>query len=158
MATKTSQGQDLVDLHHDGKGGVWVYPQDYDAFIMSQRDAVEALSQHKQTMSRALELREQIQELFVDIADWGRKRPPVARIVWAPRTDDVLVVVIIADEDARLHEDMASLDLDLSDKYPFRINFLLLRASEETGLDSFIKPGDTRSIYNAESRSTPCES
>ena len=156
MIRKTSHEHGVVDLRHDGEEHVLVHPpSDYDAFIMSQREAVEALRRHNETMSQAMQLRKQIDEMFIDIAGWARKRTSaVAKVAWAPRTDDVLIVVVASDEDPEgtLHNEMADLDLDLSDRYPFRVNFLLLRSSEAPGLQSFIPTDETRAIYDAESR------
>ena len=141
---------DRIDLHGSGDGQVHVFPQqDYDAFVMSQREAVESLKMVHQAMSSFARIKEQIDELFMDIVSWGRaNKGRVQKIIWSPRTDDVLVTVIGKDEDAEgdLHDALAMFQLQVFDSRPFRLSFLLIRPSEVESLDSFVNLKTARDL------------
>ncbi len=130
-----------------------VYPEDYQAFAMSQREAVETLKVKHKWMTVADIMKEKTLELFLDVAKWGSLNPGVEKIVWQPRTDDALIVVIAQDEDeeGELHDRMAQFDLEAYKKYNFRLHFLLLRASEAEGLPSFTDSERENAIYSAKS-------
>lgn len=137
-------------LCHDSDRQVVVHTDDYDLFVMTQREVVKILQQHDKILSSAHELRDLIAGMFATIRQWAEKHESVARVVWTPRSDDALVIVIAGDEDedGKLHEVMSELDLQLSENYSFRVSFLLLRAAEEPGLACFAKA--ERPIYDAE--------
>lgn len=151
MVTKPSTDTDKVELFADRDTIVMVYPADYDVFIMSQREAVEALRDKHRAITQAEEIRKSIDELFVDIAGWCAERPDVVQALWTPRTDDVLIAILASGEDegGELSEAVSALDLQLFDKYFFRLNLMLFRDSEADGLDRFVKPDEARQIYLA---------
>ncbi len=141
------------DLHHDSDRQVVVHTEDYDLFVMTQREVVKILQQHdKKILSSAGEVRDLIARMFATIRQWAEKHEAVARVVWTPRSDDALVIVIAGDEDedGKLHEVMSELELQLSEDNPFRVSFLLLRAAEEPGLECFAKAEMSRPIYDAD--------
>lgn len=139
-----------IDLHPTGEQSVFVYPKDYEHFAMSQGEAVEALRANHEFMTVTDIMRRRSSELFVDIAKWGAERERVERIVLTNRPMDTLVIVIASDEDESgdLHDEMADLDLKVHDGYEnFRLQFILLRASEADGLESFADPDQVMRLY-----------
>jgi hypothetical protein len=128
-----------------------VHAGDYDAFVMSQRDAVEALKERHQMMSVFEGLKKQIDDFFMDLAQWGKGQDRIASIYWAPRTVDVLIAVVAADDDESgdLHELMSEFQLAVGDKYPFRLRFILFRNTEASGIDAFVDQGAARMISGA---------
>ena len=148
---------EITDLSYDGDGTLRILPELYDEFLMSQREAVQVLAERRQSITRAEEIKAKINELFIDVAKWGgENREHVNSIVWTPRADDALFAVVASGEDEKgtLHDSMAALDFDLHEKYPFRLNFLLFRASEADGLNSFIGEQTGNRIFSAKNRST----
>jgi hypothetical protein len=149
MPTRTTDSV-VADLHHSGDGNVLVQPSDYDTFLLSQRECVQALSNHHKMIEAAEQAKEQVSNLFMDIAAWGRQNG-VAAIIWSPRSDEGFFAVIASneDDDSTVQNSLSGLDYDLSKKYNFRLSFLLFRASEAEGLASFIRDKSGKYIYSA---------
>lgn len=152
MATQANQRccDEIMDLHHAGEGKFFVQPKDYDAFVMTQREAVEALRDHKKTISWLEEIKGQIDSLFMDLAKWG-KESGAAKIIWGPRRDEGFFAVVAPDEDedGALQDRLADLEFDLNKKYRFRLSFIMFRASEADGVESFVQPDSARIIFRA---------
>lgn len=153
MVKDVSTGGEMIDLSASGDGRVIVKPDFYDAFTMTQREAVEALHDHKKAMSTMESLKASIDSLLMDIAAWGKKNG-ATKILWGPRRDEGFFAVLAADEDENcvFQDALAMLELELRKKYKFRLTFLLFRASEAEGVESFINKSVARTIYGA---STP---
>lgn len=149
IADRTATGLD-AQLSHDGSGNILVQPADYDAFLMSQRDAVDVLRNHHALIEMAEKAKEQVANLFMDIAHWGRDAG-VARIVWGPRKSEGFFAVVASDEDPEgtVQESLSKLDYTLYHRYKFRLSFVLFRASEGEGVTGFIDPKDQRAIYSS---------
>jgi len=157
MASKAAKigNPNTLDLTHDGDEPIFVKPADYDAFMLSQREAVEALRDRQKMISWLDEMKARIDNLFMDIAAWG-KTNRVNEIIWGPRRDEGFFAIVAADEDpdGRLQDHVAELELELDGKYPFRLNFVLFRSEEAAGVASFISPDSQRSIYRAATSGT----
>lgn len=146
----TRPSSEVTDLRHDADGRVFVQPADYDAFMLTQRDAVGALRDHHKWIAAAEEAKQRVTDLFMDIAAWGKDHE-AALILWEPRRDEGFFAVVARDEDpgGRFHDKLALFELDLYAKYKFRLSFVMFRASEAEGVESFIVPSKGRAIYRA---------
>lgn len=155
MALGNPVRDDVQRICHDSDAQIVVQTEDYDLFVTTQRDAVKALQHHEAMISSADSLRQSIHAMFSEIRRWGASQKAVSQVAWTPRPDDALVIVTATneDEEGKLHAVMAELDLLISEQYAFRVSFLLLRASEASGISSF---GDEemRPIYEADPSAT----
>lgn len=157
MSTKDQSTSCPLDLSHDGAAPVFVHPQDYDAFMMSQPDAVEALRDKHRMMSVVEEVREKIDNLLMDVASWSKEHGAQEALL-APRMDDALIVIVAPDDDesGEFQKAVGELDLAMFDKYSFRLSFMMFRDSEAYGLSSFVDQKVARRIYpNAKQGRTP---
>lgn len=145
-----SNGCDIVDLHHGNDGNVFVHPADYDAFMLTQREATEALRTHKTMMSTAQEMKQRVDNLLMDISKWA-KQYGVVRAVWGPRPEEGLFAFVAPDEDdeGTFQDLLAEFELEMSSKYQFQLAFMMFRISEAEGVDAFIAPEAARVIYSA---------
>lgn len=140
-----------VFLDAAGKVPVVVTPPDFDRFVLSQREAVEAAQKHRDEREARREVGEHLAALVYRVHDWCRSHD-IASCVAAPRMDDLLLVITARDEDpgGSLHDDMSKLDLESFEKNGLRLSWLLLRASEAAGISAFVDPAVARTIYRAD--------
>lgn len=138
-----------MHLRHDSTSRVVIVPADYDLFVLSQREVVQALGERQNRIAQARQTTEDIDETFRTIREWSISRPEVRECFWSPRADDVFIGVVALDEDegGRLHESMCELDLKLHGRFGFRLHFMLFRASETEDVNSFIDTSSKRVIY-----------
>jgi hypothetical protein len=136
----------------DGEAGVlFVDVNDLDRFVLTQRETFQAARAHVETRSRDEELASQAAAMVAKIRSWC-KRHPVSACYATPRPEDLAFVVIALDDDreGKLHDEMAQLDLELFAENRWRTYWLLLRASESSGLESFVNLADARLVFHAD--------
>jgi len=122
--------------------------EDFDRFVLSQREAVAAASDALAAKRHREEIGEQVGAWISRIREWCKDHP-VEACVAAPRMDDIMVVVIASDEDpgGRLHDAMSAVDLESFERNGLRLSWLLLRASEAAGLSAFVSTDAARTLY-----------
>lgn len=140
-----------IRISSTGADPVVFTPDDYDVFVLSQREAVDAAKQHQRAELAEQEVGEKLASRIYRIGRWC-KANNVSTCVVAPRMDDLLVVVIAKDEDegGRLHDAMSAFDLEAFQQDNLRLSWLLLRASESDGLSSFVDPASARIVYRGD--------
>src|SRR5690606_32720871 len=106
----------------------------------------EALRSQQNWMQEADELRARFHQMISEIETWAEANPAVAEVAAAPRPADLLVVVVAHDEDeeGRLDDKISALGLGLSNRYPFRVSFLMLREKERDGVAAFLDPAQQK--------------
>jgi hypothetical protein len=133
-----------------GQDPVYFCAEDFDVFAMSQHEALEAAKKQVDAEAAQRRIAAKFGEFIADLRAWCRTRPVLLCAV--DRTIDETMVVIVArgeDEDGRLHDEMAELDLKNFRENQFRLSWLLLRESEASGLSAFVRPGQARLVYLA---------
>lgn len=131
-------------------------PVDFDRFVMSQREVLDAARSQEERNRRQQEVGEQFAALVYRVSQWCKDHP-VLLCVACPRIDDLLIVVVASDEDPGgvLHDSLSDLDLDMFEKNGLRIAWLLLRASEASGLGAFVGGAHARTIFDASTKPAP---
>jgi hypothetical protein len=147
-----------VQLSERSSGQVVLTTEDFDRFVMTQRDIVDACRGHTNFLAKSREMAEEMHRTIADINAWClAHNDSVANCAACPRADDMLILVTAKNEDdgGHLHDDMCALDLELFNRNKFRLYWLLLRASEASGADAFLNPDACRTIYSANSATAP---
>lgn len=141
---------EIINLSADDEGQVCVSPNDYDAFYMTQREAVDALQKTHQIMTLVDILRQRFDAFNKDIVAWGTTHK-VNAIVFGQRPDEGFFVVIAPDEDEdnKLQDQLYWFEIEMEEKYDFRLSFMMLRASEADGLGSFVNIKKAKVIVGA---------
>lgn len=143
-----------LSLRETSDDPVVLRPKNNDLFVKSQREIVEALRSQQNWMQEADELRARFHQMISEIETWAEANPAVAEVAAAPRPADLLVVVVAHDEDeeGRLDDKISALDLGLSNRYPFRVSFLMLREKERDGVAAFLDPAQQKVIFRRAER------
>lgn len=151
MAKAKSQTTDPIYITGDSDDEVVFSPADYDSFVLTQRQVLDACRDHQNMVTKCLEVAEAMKQMVAELRGWCAQQN-VARCVLAPRMDDILVTIIARDDDegGKLHDQMSILDLYLFKKNGFRLFWLLLRASEASGLSAFVDARTARTVFSAE--------
>lgn len=125
-------------------------PEDYDRFVMTQRQVLEACGDRLELMQKQRKLSSEFEQSIAAMANWCLSRA-VSECAITPRVDDILVTVVASNEDpdGTMHDEMCALDLALFDRNKIRFYWLLLRSSEAAGLDAFSNVEARKRIYSA---------
>lgn len=145
-----SSASDAIQIRADGDGLVVLTPEDYDRFVETQPAVIEAVQAARQEQELVRKMQERIGAFVAGLRYWCKSRP-VSLCVVSPRMDDIMVVIVAADEDpnGRLHDEMSEFDLVNFRENGLRLSWILLRNSEREGLDSFANLSSARLVYHA---------
>lgn len=140
-----------LQIAHDGDAPVVFSPADFDRFVLTQRDTLQAAQDHLARERLRHSIGERFGSWLYELHRWCEDHG-VLECYAAPRLDDLMVVLVAAteDTDGALHDAMSQFDLDSFNRNSLRISWLLLRASEAAGRSAFLEPSLTRVIYRAQ--------
>ncbi len=146
-----TQNSHAIRIAHDGDAPVVFSPADFDRFVLTQRESLQAATDMIARKRIEGEIGDRIAAWVFRLHEWC-KAHSVGGCAVAPRMDDLMVVIIARDEDpdGRLHDAMSAFDLEAFQKNNLRLSWLLLRASEATGLHAFVNPKMAKWIYSAD--------
>lgn len=150
-ANRKRAGAPPIRISAREDGDVLLETEDFDRFLRSQREVVRACEQQDRMIEKTTEFQEQVTWAVREIHVWCAEHPGIARCVWAPRYDDMLVAFIAAHEQPPpgLYEGMSNLYLKIFDRTGFRMHFMMFRASEAHGVSAFAHPDQQRVLYDA---------
>lgn len=149
MADLTSATPIRIDSA--GTTPVLLTTEDMDRFVMTQRDVVAAALALQQSSEDAKKAGEHFGAFLYRLREWCKENR-VAECVLSPRMDDVLVIVVAADEDegGKLHDRMSQFDLQCFKDNRLRLSWLLLRRSERKGMSAFADLQAARTVYRGQ--------
>lgn len=151
MASTKPLPSTVQQLHESCDNAVTLTTADSDRFVSTQREIVSTMRGAVNLLSEGRRASEDFSTMVKDVQAWCGKRPSVAECVLCPRMDDILVVVVAKDEDntGQLDDDLSAIDLEMFSRNKFRVSWLMLRASEASGLNCFVDAKESRRIYRA---------
>lgn len=149
MPTTVSKKTGILDENCNDP--VLLQTEDEDRFLKTQREIVGAVRSADDFLTQAKQVSQQFNTMMDDLKAKCLTNPSVAKCVLAPRSDDILIVVIASDDDPEggLDDWVSTSDLEMFGRNQFRLSWLMLRASEASGLRSFVDPKVARTLYSA---------
>lgn len=140
-----------IQIARAGGSPVVFTTDDFDRFVLTQREVFEAVEARQVTVEDQERTGRHFASFVYDLHMWC-KQHGVDSCVIAPRLDDTIVVIVTRDEDEGgvLHDKMSQFDLDSFARYRLRLYWMLLRASEASGLSAFVDPPWARTVYRAD--------
>lgn len=114
-------------------------PASLDRFVMTQDEVLRACLNQLNADETRNSIREQLINAMGKIVRWANENR-VAYVSLTPRTRDIFVAVVAPDEDLGgvLHDSMCDVDLEIMHTSNIRMEWMLFRASERSGVDAFI--------------------
>lgn len=142
---------DILSLSGNSDDPVMLTTVDEDRFMRSQREIVASMRGAEDILAEGKRVTDEFNAMISDIKAWCKLRAQVREVHMCPRAEDLLAVVVAADEDPKgeLDDAISSLDLEMFSRNKFRVSWLMLRASEAHGLESFGRSPDMRCVYRA---------
>ena len=143
---QNATGANNLWLRHDESGQLWVHPKSNDIFAISFQKAIDACMNADRVNSVSTRIRDQLNELANRVNDWACEHSNVVRVLFAPRSGDEYLLLIVtrgSERDEELADDISALDLEIHDRFTlFPTTTMSVPENVKAGIVSFVPDPD----------------